>query len=290
MPNFNLRVDGFKEFSGSVDLYTPPLYFRHKRDHEIMGHLRACASTDVNVNTKGCPAVWVLNDPIRKVEITKYWQFYIDRGINSNMPVGHALRELGYTRAIANGTGYGKPGVNRANWVTRTNLSDANPLFDKDRTFSNAMLQTIDGKVHWDVPLLFRNYRAAEDQNKKKLYHGYVIVKMFDGSKPPPLKPGKRQPERWEDVNPDDYLHHPKNPEDWGLFFALNIVNLSGDLVPFAGGALYDWYFNKTKPVCFYPHITNSKIVTSNYGSVKYPVDLLEKLPTGTSRVSPYTK
>jgi hypothetical protein len=101
----------------------------------------------------------------------------------------------------------------------------------------------------------------------------------LDGTKNPPLKSGKRQPERVEDIRFEDYLYNPR--DHWYLFFALNIINFSGTLVPFDGGATYPWFFEGRRPVCFMPHVSRKEIV--------YPLELLQKLPLGTTRIDPYT-
>jgi hypothetical protein len=207
--------------------------------------------------------------------LDKYWQFALC-GWNSGMSVKSVMAELGHTRALANKTGYGMPGRNLTNWPAKSNTdSKYDPAFDKDRTTSNSMLSGIE---YPDGRLLFKDYKT----DKRKVYTGYLALEMMDGNKPPALKPGRKQPERIEDVRPEDYLHHPKNPWDWHLFFALNIINFQAELIPFAGGALYPWYFDGKVPVCFMPHV-------SRMPEVKYPTELLEKLPLGTSRVKPYT-
>lgn len=259
----------------AIDLYSKDnrKLFIHRTDREILGRLRACASTNISPNTKGCPAVWVLNEPITKVEITKYWQFYLT-AINYAMYPSSVLAELGYKRALANGTGYGKPGVNRANWISMSNLSSPNPLFDKDRSMSWAVLASADNIIY-DDGLLFKDYIRGG----KKIYQKYIVIKTFDGRMPPPMKEGKRQPERLSDVRIDDYLYNPK--DHWEMFFELKIVNTAGRLVPFAGGGLYDWYFNGNTPVCFYPHISNS--------IVRYPIDFLQEIDN-TERPYPYSR
>jgi hypothetical protein len=197
-------------------------------------------------------------------------------GWNPGISFKGVMAELGGTRAIANRTGYGM-GKNLTNWPANSNTdSPYDPAFDKARTMTKAMLS---GIVVPNGKLLFKDYNAKENSTQKKMYTGYLIADMFDGNKNPPLKPGKRQPERMADVKFSDYLYNPR--DDWHMFFELKIVNFSGELSPFAGGATYPWYFDGKVPVCFMPHVCKKQVV--------YPLELLEELPLGTPRVYPYT-
>jgi hypothetical protein len=116
-------------------------YFRHKRDHEILGRLRSCATPEgASSGTKGCPAVWVLHDA-ENMNLNKYWQFALC-GWNPGILPKSVINELGTTRALANGTGVGED--DRRNWVTGENMDATKDLaFDKDRTMSNSMLSGI---------------------------------------------------------------------------------------------------------------------------------------------------
>lgn len=242
-------------------------FYMHREDRDIFGKVRDCATSNDNPNTNGCPAVWVLNEPRLKTKITKYWQIYLC-AINPGIRPKQVMAELGCTRALANKTGFGCS-TPRRNYITGENKDAADPLFDKDRTMSRSMLVSADG-IEYDENFTFLG----------KPKRGYVILKTFDGDRPPPMKPGKRQPETLAEARFDDYLYNPR--DDWELFFALNIINPEGQLVPFAGGALYPWFFNGNKPVCFFPHVSREQI--------KYPLEYLKKLPLGTPRVNPYTK
>lgn len=266
------------EFSDgtSVDMYPPMRYWRHKRDHEIMGRIRGCATpTGASPNTTGCPAVWTMLDEENTI-INKYWQFALCAW-NPGIAPRSVMAELNNWRALANSTGFGDKNPPRKNYVTGENLNEPNaedPAFDKDRTMSNSMLS---GEVRRDIELLFKDYRS---ESGKKIYRGVLLVNTLNGNYNPPIKPGLAQPERVADAKFDMYKYNPR--DNWDLFYALNIINFSGDLVPFAGGATYPWYFNGRKPVCFMPHVSRRKIA--------YPLDLLEELPVGTPRISPYTK
>lgn len=238
-------------------------YYVHKTDQEILGRIRPCASDPdvISPNTEGCPAVWVLNEPTLKTRVTFHWQIALCVW-NYAMPPRKVMAQLGYKRALANGTGFGDPNDPRRNYITGEGVGKPDPQFDKDRTMSLSML-TIE----------------SEDD-------GIGVLKTFDGNLPPPMKPGKSLPPitviqtgNYKDYF-DDYLYNPR--DNWEMFFALNIINLSGQLVPFDGGGLYPWFFNNTKPVCFFPHVSREKI--------RYSLDLLRKLPLGSPRVNPYTK
>jgi len=257
---------------GTFDVLTHPLqYYRHKGDVEIKGRLRSCATPEgASPNTNGCPAVWTMLDEIQP--LNKYWQFALC-GWNPGIPPKSVMAELGGTRALANRLGYGM-GKNLTNWPVGSNTdSPYDPAFDKVRTMSHSMLS---GVAAPEGKLWFRDYRT----DRMKMYTGYLIVDLFDGSKNPPMKPGKRQPETMSEVNFETYLYNPR--DHWHLFFALNIVNFSGELVPFAGGATYPWFFEGKHPVCFMPHVSRKQVL--------YPLELLEELPLGTPRVRPYTK
>jgi hypothetical protein len=247
-------------------------YYKHREDISILGRIRNCAP---------CPAVWAINEPKVKTVITVHWQIALcvwNYGIRPKQ----VMAELGCTRALANKTGYGCS-TPRRNWITGENLSASDPLFDKDRTMSRSMLMSKDGIEHTE-DFLFRDYKDPD--GSKKIYKKYIILKTFNGNLPPPVKPGKSLPpleviQRGNYVDYfDNYLYNPR--DDWEMFFALNIVNAEGLTVPFAGGALYPWFFNGNKPVCFFPHVSTEDI--------KYPTELLTKLPLGTSRINPYTK
>lgn len=249
-----------------VSVKKPKQYYMHKEDADILGRLRNCASNPTG-ETNGCPAVWVLNEPVLKTKITKYWQIYLC-AMNPGITPKQVMNELGCTRAIANKTGFGCS-TPRRNYITGEDKDAADPLFDKDRTMSRAMVMSLDGK-EYDEDFIFQG----------DVRRGYIVLKTFNGNGPPPMKPGKRQPETLAEARFDDYLYNPR--DDWEMFFALNIVNTSGRLIPFAGGALYPWFFNGTKPVCFFPHVSRE--------TIKYLLGNLNKLPLETPRINPYTK
>lgn len=231
-------------------------YWMHKEDLIILGRIRPCASDPdvISPGTKGCPAVWVLDEPNLKVQLNKYWQFYLV-AINYNMIPKKVSDVLEYGKALTNGTGFGDPDDPRRNYITEEDVGEPLPAFDKDRTMSRSMLSGI------------------EDGND-------LIVRTLNGNLPPPLKAGKRQPETLSEINPDDYLYMPET--DWDLFFACNIINLQGKVIQFPNGGLYPWFFGGTHPVVWMPHV-------SRESTIRYPKSNLLKLPLGTDRIFPYT-
>ncbi len=111
---------------------------------------------------------------------------------------------------------------------------------------------------------------------------GSLTVKMMDGNGPPPLKPGKQYPMSVGQINPDDYLYHPRTHRH--LFFAANISSWDDEnkvlrTVPFPNGAVYA-YTGDGKPYTWMPHV--SRFV------INYPLSKLKKLPPGAETPSPY--
>lgn len=208
--------------TGQGAIQTPPL-FMHKEDVGIFGMIRMCAP---------CPAVWTLNEPNTKVKMTKSWQFYL-RAMNYNMPLQHVAALLDFTKAFANGTGFGDSTDPRANWILGENLTAPLPQLDKDRDCS-------------------RNLVTGAKLGDR------LTIRTLDGNNPPPLKPGRTHPQTMDQVDIDDYLYNPKD-HPW-LFVVANIVNTRGEVVPFPNGALYSWT-NDNTPYTFFPLVSNEIII-----------------------------
>jgi hypothetical protein len=100
---------------------------------------------------------------------------------------------------------------------------------------------------------------------------------MMDGTKRPPLKPGKSYPQHVSNVNPNDYLYNPFTHP--GMFLVADITNGSGFTRPFPNGAIYDWIGDK-QPYVFWPYVSNREIL--------YPMSNLVRLP-GIIPPTPYT-
>ena len=194
-----------------------------------------------------CPAVYPMND--HKVFITRQWQYFI-RAINMGMTLQAVAAKFGAGLAFTN--------RNRADirrdWLQEKDLDRPDPDFDRVRTCAlSVMTGTTAGN--------------------------YLTVKMLSGNIPPPLKPGKQYPMAVSQINPDDYLYHPRTHR-W-LFFAANIINAinaGGTVVPFPNGAVYDWF--GVRPVTFMPHVSRFE--------VRYPLSKLERVPDGAPIPSPY--
>jgi hypothetical protein len=227
----------------------PPLW-THKEDRDVFGRLRDCAT-----DGSSCPAVFVLKEPRKKVELTKDWQYYL-AAINYNMNPADVATELHYRLAFANQTGLGREALPRRNYLRDKDLTAAEyPRFDKDRTCSRSVMTgTVDG--------------------------AYLIVTTLDGNQPPPLKPGRSYPQRVADINPDDYLYTPQTHRH--LFFSANTVGSSSGgskVYPFPRGATYDWIGDGWR-YTFLPHVSCE--------TIRYPLARLRKLGDNEPIPSPY--
>jgi hypothetical protein len=180
-----------------------------------------------------------------RVAITEQWQFFI-RAINHGMSIQHVAALFGPTQAFTNRPVNDK----RANHLLGTKLNRPDPEFDQVCTCA---LSVMTGAV------------SGED----------LIVTMLDGSQPPPLKEGRRYPERVEDINPDDYLFTPWTHRHF--FFAANIIRRNGKTVLFPHGAVYDWT-NDGQLYSWLPHVKRANF------EVRYPLSRLIPLPLGGER------
>lgn len=206
----------------------------------------------------GCPAVFVLMEPNEKVELTQQWQYYLI-AINYLMTLQHVADILDYALAFANGTGLTKPDTPRRNYILGVDLdARENPKFDKDRTCSRSVMSGVE-------------------------VGDYLKITTFNGNNPPPLKAGKTYPRSVAEINPDDYLYHPKNVTQRHLFFAANVVASKpggqSSVAPFPRGAIYPWTGDNL-PYTWLPHVSRNTIY--------YPKSKLVKLPLGSPIPSPY--
>ena len=196
-------------------------------------------------NCAPCPAVFTMHES--RVTVTKEWQFFI-RAINLGMSIQHVAALFGPTKAFTNRD----PEDDRANYLLGSNLDAPELEFDKVRTCA---LSVVSGEVQGDM----------------------LRVDTMDGSKPPPLKSGRIQPQSVEDVNPDDYLFTPQTHRH--LFFVANIVRSNGNVRPFPHGALYPWT-NDGQFYTWMPHVSRFP--------VQYPLSRLMRLPSGAPILIPY--
>ena len=201
------------------------------------------------------PAVFPLEkSEAARVDLTKQWQFFI-RAINYNMPPEEVSDLFGFRLAFCNFTGLKDPEHPRADFLKGENLSSPLPQLDKVRTCA---LSVMTGRV-----------RGEE-----------LIVEMMNGSKPPPLKPGRSYPETIDEIDPDAYEFTPKTHRH--LFFAANITKAGGrKITPFPNGALYDWTLDGRK-YTWMPHVKPARI------TVRYPLSQLNRLPPNSEIPSPY--
>ncbi|RPJ76049.1 MAG: hypothetical protein EHM20_08030 [Alphaproteobacteria bacterium] len=216
---------------------TPPvqLYMiKEDPDDPFWGYkLRLCAYPAENTN--GCPGVVPLRDEAT-MRLDKHWQFYLI-AINPGMRLEQVSALLGHYRALANGTGFGRPGNPKANYILGKNLDSPLPAFDKDRTF-------------------IRSIHTGTENN------GMVLLNSFDGTKPQPLKPGKIYPNAVEQINRNDYLFLP---ETHRYMFCIpnNIKALAGGrykVFPFdPDGGVYGWMGN-SDPHVFIPIVSRERL------------------------------
>jgi hypothetical protein len=192
-----------------------------------------------------CPAVFPLQDS--RVKVTKEWQFFI-RAINFNMKIQHIVAVFDPHKAFTNRATDDK----RANYLEGANLDCEELEFDKVRTCALAVLT---GVVEGEM----------------------LNLEMMDGNQPPPLKPGRSQPQTVKEINIDDYLYTPQTHRH--LFFAANIIRADNKIIPFPKGAVYAWT-GDGKPYTWLPHVTRFP--------VKYPLANLTPLPPGSPIPSPY--
>jgi hypothetical protein len=227
----------------------PPLWF-HREDREVFGYIRPCAT-----NGGSCPAVFVLKTPAAKVQLTREWQFYL-AAINYHMAPADVAVELHYHLAFCNNTGLGKPDVPRRDYLRGRDLTAKElPKFDKDRTCSRSVLTGVE-------------------------VGNTLRVTVMDGNQPPPLKPGRRQPQTVGEINFEDYLYNPRDHRH--MFFAANTVSsVSGGskVYPFPRGATYEWAGDGWRYTWF-PHVSCEEIL--------YPLSRLRKLADGEAVPSPY--
>lgn len=207
---------------------------QHKRDDEVPAALKPVR------HRYPTPAVWPLGEASdHKVEITMQWQFYI-RAINPGRSLQYVAALFGPTLAFTNR----KRDDARADWLRRKDLDRPNPDFDRVRTCTGSLLS---GVVDGD----------------------YLIVDMMDGTRPPPLVPGKNYPARVEDVRLEDYAYRPET-HPW-LFMAATRVGVGPEHVtgPFPNGAVYSWT-GDGKPYTWLPHVANRPI--------RYPLAYLRRV------------
>jgi hypothetical protein len=224
----------------------PPLWF-HIEDVESRafgGRLRSCAA-------EGCPAVMTLLEPPLKVRLDRHWMFFI-RAINQAMDVEHVSAIFGPQKAFTNHS----PDAVFADYLLGKNLDQADNYFDKDRTCVRSVMT---GQVSGD----------------------YLILETLDGNDPPPLKPGRRYPQRVQDIQLDDYLYNPRDHR-W-LFFAANNVKSkpggSSSISPFDHGGIYDWT-GDGRMYTWLPLVSRHQIY--------YPLSRLRKLSDTEPIPSPY--
>ena len=192
-----------------------------------------------------CPAVFTLHDS--RVTVTKEWQFFI-RAINPDMPIRHVVALFDPHKAFTNRASEDR----RANHLQGRNLDCPALEFDKVRTCA---LSVLSGEVVEDM----------------------LRVEMLDGSQPPPLKPGRSQPQSVEEINLDDYLFTPRTHRH--LFFAANIVRPNRRVIPFPRGAQHAWT-NDGNTYTWLPHVSRFEVL--------YPLSKLMQLPPGAPVPVPY--
>jgi len=253
----------------------PPLWMIQE-DPVLFGKIRDCAP---------CPAVVILKDDPHAA-FDKYWQF-AQRAWNYNIPLRYISPNYGTTLAFFNRTGF--PGHH--NWITGDDADQPNPRADKVRSCvrnvitgepSYSLLQALKDTVTLAMSLVSNRPSVASFRKSfaAVITQNVLKVQTFDSRQPPPLKPGRAQPERVEDIDIDDYEITPRTHR-W-LFVVENIVNKSGLVKPFDHGALYDWMADGNY-YTFLPLISNH-----GYGDVLYPLAKLLRIGPDAPIPSPY--
>lgn len=171
----------------------------------------------------------IVNLLARPMDVTEQWQYYI-AAINYMMSLNHISAIFNVWRAYCNGTGVGDPQDPRKNFILRQDLTAEDLQFDKART----------------------NIRAT---HAGRMSGDQLELLVFDGTDPPPLKPGRSYPRRVEDARFDDYLFNPRDHRY--RFFAANNYQADGDVVPWINGGLYPWFEGGRSPVTWLPLVAN---------------------------------
>ena len=233
-----------------------------------------------------CPAVIPMLE--RSQALDRQWQYFI-RAANYGMTPSQVAAKLHYMLALANGTGFGDKNDPRKNYLTNENLdTEALPQFDKVRTFCLSILTGTPGyslkvglkqtlSVARDVFGGRRSFMALRQSFTSLTALNVLIVKTFDGSKLPPLKPGKSYPQRIQDVNIDDYLFTPEKNRE--MFMVCNNINARGEIVQWSNGAIYPWT-KDGMPYVFMPYVSRFE--------VRHPLAYLVRLPDEVPTPSPY--
>lgn len=230
---------------------TPPVganeIWMHKEDQDTdifstSSGIRTCASG-------GCPAVFPLLEPRRKVVINRDWQYYAI-AINYNMQLINIFHLFDDHLAFCNnGAGFYNADNPRKRdyFFNRLNYAE-NVRFDKVRTCSrNVMTGTVEGD----------NLR----------------VFTMDGNLPPPMKPGKSLPRTQAEINLDDYLYNPRE-HPWMFVVANRVTVKPGrqtSVAPFPRGAQYPWTGDNYN-YSFLPLVSCEPVL--------YPLEHLEKRQT----------
>ncbi len=158
-------------------------------------------------------------------DIGKYWQFYL-RAINYNMVLERVSAILRTDRMATNGTGFGDDEP-RQNWLLREDLDAVKP-------------------PQWNKVYTTGMARIRMEGNR---------VLTFDGTRPPPLKPGYAQPERVEDARIEMYLHTPYTTP-W-LFYDCHNIGSDGSYDPWPNSALYP---GDTTPRTWMPFVSDMPV------------------------------
>lgn len=231
--------------------------YQYGDDFRIHGKLRSCAS-------KGCPFVMVLRDQ-PDMFYDRDWQLYL---VACNMPMkpNNIADILGPTKALTNSKGINEA----ANWIQGQRLNSKTlPRIDKCRTFG---LNTHVGMdtyrvtyaiAHTIQAVLARSFMAAREAVMDFNSNNALVVLTFDGTKPPPMKPGRPRPTSYKEVNPDDFLILP-SPETRHMFLDCTNEKRQGKgykVGPWAHGAVYDWT-GDNRPHTFVPLASKFEIVT----------------------------
>lgn len=226
----------------------PQQLYMHAEDAAIFGVVRGNAP---------CPAVfWLVEN---QMKITREWQYYLI-AINRGMALQYVSHLLNNSVAYCNGHGFpADPGeAPYKNYILNEDL-DAPDLPAFNKVFTHARACHVGTEV------------TAASGNK------FLLVEAMDGTRPPLLKPGYRQPAKISEINPDAYVFTPWTHRH--LFSISNNVTDRGKLFPFDNGARYSW-MGDSWLYTFMPLVSKVPVLS--------PLNHWVKLPAGRPYVTPY--
>lgn len=209
-------------------------------DIQLYGKLRDEASD-------GCPGIYVTpawDSP--DTWFTEGWQLFM-YAANLGMTRNNVTTLMGTTAFMMNGTGVGKAGDPRRNYITLEDLdAPLLPRMDKYR-------------------LMIRNNYALKvhDSSTFSIWH-------MDGNREPLMKAGKRPPSHVDDIESGrvsimDYVYNPfEHFHAWHVCNNLKRKNgqiNDSTISPFAHGIIYPWTPDPSQMYTFFPNVSTKQTI-----------------------------